>query len=207
MFESRCLLSALAYSLTTNQSTYQSGQPVQMSFTETNTSATPVKIVIGPANSGFDVAQNGKTVWASNAGIQPQYLRLETLQPGQSVTLTASWNGVSNVGPPTVETGSFTVTNQQAPTAASASFVIQPAAATPPNPVSPPITVSPPAPVSPPPPVIEPHTASTPFQPVVTSGEPIITILPGTQNNSGALPIIVLATGDGLSVLRGPREF
>jgi hypothetical protein len=142
MIESRCLLSALAYGLTTSQSTYQSGQPVHMTFTETNTSAKPVNIVIGPANSGFDVAQNGRTVWVSNAGFQPHYLRLETLQPGQSVTLTATWNGASNVGTPTRLTGTFTVTNQQAPTGASATFSI------------------------------EPQTAPTPFQPVGISNEP-----------------------------------
>ncbi len=111
--ESRCLLSALAYSLTTNQSTYEVGQPVQMTFTETNTGPTPVHVAIGPANSGFDVAQNGETVWASNAGFQPHFVRLETLLPGQSVTLTATWNGEPSMGPPTVLTGTFTVSNQQ----------------------------------------------------------------------------------------------
>jgi hypothetical protein len=182
MFESRCLLSALAYSLTTNQSNYQSGQPVQMTFTETNTSAKPVNIAIGPANSGFDVAQNGKTVWMSNAGFQPQYLRLETLQPGQSVTLKATWNGLSNVGPSTVETGTFTVTNQQARTEASATFVIQPF-------------------------VIEPATASMSLQPVDTSDEPITITVPATKTSTGTFPIIVFETADGLSVFKGPRGF
>jgi hypothetical protein len=126
MVESRCLLSALAYSLTTNQSTYQAGQPIQFTFTETNTGSTPVGIELGPSNSGFDVAQNGATVWASNAGNQPYYVQLRILQPGQSVTLTATWNGVSNVGTATAVTGTFTATNQQAPTGASATFVIEP---------------------------------------------------------------------------------
>ncbi len=131
MIESRCLLSALAYSLTTNPSTYQVGQPVQMTFTETNTGSQPVQIAIGPVDSGFDVDQNGVTVWESNAGLQPQYLQIETLQPGQSVTLMATWNGVPNMVPPTVLSGTFTVTNQQAPTGASASFVIEPQTTTP----------------------------------------------------------------------------
>ena len=34
----RALLSSLAYSLTTDKSEYAVGQPVQMTFTETNTS-------------------------------------------------------------------------------------------------------------------------------------------------------------------------
>jgi hypothetical protein len=128
LLESRRLLSssALSYSLTTNQSTYQAGQPVQMSFTETNTSSRPVTISIGPSNTGFDVRQNGTLVWVSNAGIQPQFLRQETLLPGQAVTLQATWNGVPNVsGASSHVTGTFTVTNQQAPTDASATFVIQ----------------------------------------------------------------------------------
>jgi len=119
----------MAYSLTTNQATYHVGQPIQMTFTETNTSTKPVSIGIGPSNSGFDVVHDGMIVWASNAGIQPQYIRLETLQPGQSVTLNATWNGIPNRGPTSIPTGSFTVTNQQAPAGASATFTIQPAPA------------------------------------------------------------------------------
>jgi hypothetical protein len=37
--EGRSLLSALAISLTTNQSTYQTGQPIEMTFQETNESS------------------------------------------------------------------------------------------------------------------------------------------------------------------------
>jgi hypothetical protein len=150
VIESRYLLSALAYSLTTNQSTYQSGQPIQFTFTETNTSARPVNIEIGPANSGFVVRENGTPVWISNSGFQAQYLLLKTLLPGQSEVLTATWNGVSNVGPPTAETGTFTVTNQQAPTQSSATFAIQPTSTIQPGPVSPPDSVSGPVSVSPP---------------------------------------------------------
>ncbi len=127
LLESRRLLSSssLSYSLTTNQSTYQMGQPVQLTFTETNHTSKPVTIAIGPSNTGFDVRQNGALVWMSNAGIQPQYLRVETLLPGQSEVLTAAWNGVSNVGGAgTHVTGTFTVTNQQAPSGASATFQI-----------------------------------------------------------------------------------
>ncbi|MGO9468868.1 MAG: hypothetical protein ACLQVF_32475 [Isosphaeraceae bacterium] len=124
--EPRCLMSGLAYSLTTDQPSYQVGQPIQFTFTETNTGSTPVQLGVGPVNSGFDVVQNGVTVWASNTGPQPQYILVEFLQPGQSETLTATWDGIPNLVPPTVLTGSFTVTNQQAPTSASATFQIQP---------------------------------------------------------------------------------
>ncbi|HKI19892.1 MAG TPA: hypothetical protein VKA15_18530, partial [Isosphaeraceae bacterium] len=124
--ESRQLLSSLSYSLTTDQSSYQVGQPVRFNFSETNTGTTPVRLGVGPVNSGFDVVHDGVTVWESNTGPLPQYILLKILLPGQSETLKATWNGIPNLVPPSVLTGGFTVTNQQAPTAASATFQIQP---------------------------------------------------------------------------------
>jgi hypothetical protein len=128
--ESRRLLSSLSYSLTTNQSSYQVGQPVQMTFTETNTSSQAVKIGVGPVNTGFDVMHDGSLVWESNAGAVPQYLLSKILLPGHSYSVTATWNGIPN-GPDFALTGNFTVTNQQAPTGASATFQIQPQASGP----------------------------------------------------------------------------
>jgi hypothetical protein len=122
--ERRCVLSALAYSLTTNMATYQVGQPVELNFTETNVSQKPVRFAIGPFNSGFDIVHNGVTVWTSNAGIQPQYLLLKVLRPGQSETLKATWNGAPNLSSAGSLTGTFTATNQQAPTEASATFMV-----------------------------------------------------------------------------------
>ena len=43
----------LATSLTTDQSVYQLGQPIQLTFTETNVGTTPVQVLEGP--SSFDV--------------------------------------------------------------------------------------------------------------------------------------------------------
>ena len=123
--EVRALLSSLAYSLTTDKSEYAVGQPVQMTFTETNTSNQNVSVDDGPAIDGFNVTLNGTPIWMSNSGIAPQYVRLETLKPGQSLTETATWNGESTANPSTAETGSFVVTNELAPTTASASFQIQ----------------------------------------------------------------------------------
>ena len=122
--EVRELLSSLAYSVTTDKSTYQVGQPVQLTFTETNTSNQPVTVTDGPSIDGFNVSQGGSTIWQSNSGINPQYLEQNTLQPGQSLTETATWNGEASADASVAATGSFTVTNQLAPEAASASFQI-----------------------------------------------------------------------------------
>jgi hypothetical protein len=129
--ESRRLLSSLSYSLTTNQSSYQVGQPVQMTFTETNTSSNPVSITVGPLNSGFDIVHDGTVVWESNAGVLPQDPLQLVLLPNKSYSLTSTWNGIPNQGPASLLTGGFTVTNEQAPTGASTTFTIQPEAGAP----------------------------------------------------------------------------
>jgi hypothetical protein len=124
--EGRALLSGLSYSLTTDASTYQVGQPVQMTLTGTNTSDEPVTLAVGQVNSGFIVKQGGQTVWQSNAGINPMVLVQDTVQPGQSLTLHGTWDGtLVNGSTTTTTTGSFVVTNQLDPSGASASFQIE----------------------------------------------------------------------------------
>jgi hypothetical protein len=125
--EAKALLSGLAYSVTTDKSSYTLGQPVQMTFTETNISNQNVNITLGPSMEGFQVIHDGVTVWASNEGINPFILYEMTLKPGQSYTLKATWNGQQDEGEPTSPVGSFTVTNELAPpSAASAAITITP---------------------------------------------------------------------------------
>jgi hypothetical protein len=120
------LLSGLTASLTTDQSVYQAGQPIKFKFTETNTSSQPIKLVYGPSNDGFIVTGPGGSVWRSNAGVVPMFLVLDTLQPGESYTTSATWNGVPNEQqPPLLAPGTFTVTNELAPNGPSATFQIQ----------------------------------------------------------------------------------
>jgi len=174
--------------VTTNQSTYQLGQPVQLTFTETNTSTKPVTIAIGPSNTGFDVRENGTLMWVSNPGIQPQYLRVVTLQPGQSETLSATWDGVSNVGGANTHViGTFTVTNQQAPTGASATFVIQPSGADP-DPRSGQLTYS-----------------ITTNQSVYQVGQPIIMTFTETNTSSQPVEIAVGPSTTGFDVYHNGR--
>ncbi len=105
---------ALQVTLTTDQASYTSGQTVNMTFTETNTSNGTVSVEVGPSIDGFTVTKGGQTVWMSNSGTQPDYIQIENLAPGQSLTLTASWTAIS-------ATGTYTVYNQLNPSV-TASF-------------------------------------------------------------------------------------
>ncbi len=121
--EGRSLLSAIAYSLTTNQATYQSGQPIEMTFQETNESSRTISVDEGPSIDGFTVTQDGTTVWRSNAGANPMFVLLKTLPPGQSLTLTTTWDGIPTGGS-SPASGQFVITNQLNPEAARATVTI-----------------------------------------------------------------------------------
>ena len=123
--ESRALLSGLTGAITTNQSVYEVGEPIEMTFTLTNTSSTSQAIAVGPSNSAFIVTEGGQTVWRSSPGVAAQYLKVDTLDPGQSLTLQATWDGsIVNGTSTTTAIGSFSVTNQLDPSGVSASLQI-----------------------------------------------------------------------------------
>jgi hypothetical protein len=111
--------------LATDQKVYHQGQPVVMTLTETNTSSQTVTVALGPSTDGFYVTQNGVDVWASNTGPQPLYLLVKTIKPGASLTLSATWNGHTNIGPPSSPTGTFVV-HSQIPGAAPVTIQIVP---------------------------------------------------------------------------------
>jgi len=145
VMEARWLLSALSYSLTTDKSVYQAGDTINFTFTETNTSTQPVTVTVLPAD--FTVTQGLTTIFASNPPSSSETGTRETLQPGQSVTQTGTWNGTqafitspiqpglsatqaatSNTAVPVYSTqfnvwGSFAVSNANAP-AVTAAFQI-----------------------------------------------------------------------------------
>jgi hypothetical protein len=110
-------VSPVAIGVTTNQAVYTPGQTVTMTFTETNDTKSSMSVPIGPSIDGFTVTSGGKTVWRSNSGIEPQYILLENLAPGASITLTATWTA-------SAVAGTYTVHNQLDPEAASATFEI-----------------------------------------------------------------------------------
>jgi hypothetical protein len=144
--ETRALLSGLTSTLTTSQSVYQPGQPIQFVLTMTNNTSQAVQFGDGPSIDGFDITEGGTLVYRSNAGVNPLFIRLDTLQPGQAFTLRGTWNDVSNQeDSPSVAAGTFTVTNQLDPDGPSASFqIVTPVSVTPPPtaPVFPPASVS-----------------------------------------------------------------
>ncbi len=93
--EGRLLLSGISYTLTTDQSTYQVGQPIQISFTETNTGDQPATVSLSPTD--FSVSEQSTLwnglIWQSNPENAGQAPTSVTLQPGQSVSQTATWDG------------------------------------------------------------------------------------------------------------------
>jgi hypothetical protein len=128
--ECRALLSGITYSLVTDQPVYQVGQPIHITFTETNTGDQPVTVSVSPTD--FTVSRNGGTVWQSdpeNGGQPPTSV---TLQPQQSVSQTATWDGTipwpSLTGSGTTsavnEFGAYQVTNPNAPQGDTAAFQI-----------------------------------------------------------------------------------
>jgi hypothetical protein len=98
--------------LSTDHQVYRRGQPVVITLTETNTSQQEISVADGPSFGGLLATRNGRRVWASNAGIQPMFLVVHTLKPGQSITQTATWYGRSNIGPRAEITGHLLIGSQ-----------------------------------------------------------------------------------------------
>ena len=108
------LSQGLVVKLSTNHQVYRRGQPVVMTLTETNTSQQDVSVESGPSLGGFFVSRDGRRVWASNTGVQPMFVLMRTLEPGQSITQSATWNGQSDIGPPSTPMGHLAVGSEVA---------------------------------------------------------------------------------------------
>ncbi len=102
----------LVVKLSTDHQVYRRGQPVVITLTETNTSQHDITVTSGPSVDGFFVTHDGRKVWASNAGLQPMFILVRTLAPGQSITQSATWNGQSNIGPSSTPTVHLVVSSQ-----------------------------------------------------------------------------------------------
>jgi hypothetical protein len=105
-----------------------SGPQVIETFVVTNTSNHDVQLAVGPVNQGFAASQAGRVVYNPNAGILPQFLRLDTFKPHESQTFQATWDVRSNLGTlgaegPTLS-GTFTITNELDPNGPKAAVTV-----------------------------------------------------------------------------------
>ena len=129
--EPRTLLSGISYTLTTDQATYQVGQPIQITFTETNTGDQPVTVSLSPTD--FSVSEHASVIWESNPENDGQSPTSVTLEPGQSVSQTATWDGTftetayqqgTNKSYAVNQFGMFQVSNPNTPSGDTATFQI-----------------------------------------------------------------------------------
>jgi hypothetical protein len=101
--------------LTTNHSAYRHGHPVHIKLTVTNDGTSPVSLSPDSIARGLTVSHGSSVVWRpKHAG---HNLSVQALQPGQSVVLTAVWNGRAN------HSGMYTV--QESVAGATGSATIQ----------------------------------------------------------------------------------
>ena len=61
---------------------------------ETNWGSQPVSVQVVPAD--FTVSQNGSPIWQSSPGVSAKAATTEILQPGQSISQTATWDGTTS---------------------------------------------------------------------------------------------------------------
>ncbi len=140
--EAKALLSlpGLVTSVTTDRAVYEVGEPVRMTFTATNETDQPVSFAPDDEAMDFTVSSGGKTIWDEDYGqITLPLAVVETLAPGQSFTLTATWDGTPNEGPATTPAGPLQVQCELDRTATATIEAV----------FSPPATYSPIVPISP----------------------------------------------------------
>ncbi|GEM_PF-6920400 len=63
-------------------------------------------------NDWAAAGEEKRKVWTSNAGIQPVFLVSRTVKPGESITLSATWNGHSDIGPGSAVSGHVLIGSQ-----------------------------------------------------------------------------------------------
>jgi hypothetical protein len=95
--------------VTTDQSVHQFGEPVQITFTEVNTSDQSITIP-HPQPAGFTITHNGTPVMV-DAVPDVLFVGTETVPPGLVFTTSQTWNGIPIFGPSAAGdlTGTFAV--------------------------------------------------------------------------------------------------
>jgi hypothetical protein len=106
--EGRALLSDLAVTLTTDQPSYQVGQPVHITVTEMNGTNHDVTVAEGCGINDFWVTQNSTELWRkSKDGPQPlcPIFLGGVLHAHESRSFDTLWDGHTDEGPPGTPTG------------------------------------------------------------------------------------------------------
>ena len=207
----------LVDSISTSHAVYQVGQPVAMTFVETNSSAFPIVVQSAGTFTVTNVA-TAAAVFSQSVGQNA----LLTLQPGQSLTQTATWTatqpgsyGLEFQNGQLQTAGSFQVVQASSPTA--------PPVQNPP-PVTggdgPPVQNPPPVTVGNPPPIQNPPPVTGVNGPPIQNQQPIIATLTTSRQQFRAGQSVVFtltlrnasgqtvtippsSTSDGFSVISG----
>jgi hypothetical protein len=106
--EGRALLSGLAVTVTTDQPSYQVGQPINITLTETNTTDHDMTVAEGCGVNDLWATQNGAELWRkSKDGPQPlcPIFLGGVLHAHESRSFGALWDGHTDEGPPGTPTG------------------------------------------------------------------------------------------------------
>ncbi len=88
-----CPDSAITVEATTDSSTYAIGSEPVLSLVITNTSEVACLRDIGPKANELEIKSGGYHVWSSDDCSASQRSKVETLEPGQKVASSISWNG------------------------------------------------------------------------------------------------------------------
>ena len=88
-----CLDSAILVEATTDASTYPVGSTPRLTLTITNTGDVACKRDVGPKANELEITSGGYHVWSSDDCNASNKTKVTTLQPGEKVASSITWNG------------------------------------------------------------------------------------------------------------------
>lgn len=88
-----CLNSALLVEATTDSSTYQVGAKPVLTLTIENTGSVACLRDVGPKANELEIESGGYHVWSSDDCSTTKKAKVVTLEPGDKVVSTITWNG------------------------------------------------------------------------------------------------------------------
>lgn len=82
-------------SLVTDRASYRPGHPVHLTLTLQNVGTSVASITPNASTDGIIVSKGSMVVWRSTKTV-PTVTMQQVVQPGQNMTLAATWNGRAN---------------------------------------------------------------------------------------------------------------